>query len=201
MANGPEEVDIADWMGKVSVELIGQACLGYSFGTLGGRNDKFCRAVEEWMSVQRKVAAICLSDMLSSPTSSSLTVARHLFPFVAKVFHPKVLKFLGRALPWPELHHFMDLAETLHSKSRGIYETKKRLLELGDDVTVRQVGDGKDIIGILSAYNALRLYIRNLMRLFIVQASTTGPEDDWLSEEELVSQMAYVSQRVFIVRR
>jgi hypothetical protein len=57
----------------------------------------------------------------------------------------------------------MAIAETLNSKSRGIHETKKRLLELGDDATVRQVGDGKDIISLLSAYyNTPRFQIRNL---------------------------------------
>jgi hypothetical protein len=56
----------------------------------------------------------------------------------------------------------MDLAETVNAISRGIYESKKRLLELGDDATVRQVGDGKDIISILSAYNTARFQIRNL---------------------------------------
>ena len=135
--------------------------------------------------------------MLSSPTSSSLVVARSLFPYVDKVFHPKVLKFLGRAMPWPKLNHLMDMAGTLHSKSRGIHETKKRLLELGDDATVRQVGDGKDITSILSAHNASRLYIRNLMRSFIVKANTMGPEDDRLSDEELVSQMTYVPSHVY----
>jgi len=89
-------------------------------------------------------------------------VPRNLFPYVDKIFHPKILKFLGRTLPWPKLNHLMDLAETLNSKSRGIYETKKRLLELGDDATVRQVGDGKDIISLLSAYNTPHSQIRNL---------------------------------------
>jgi hypothetical protein len=56
----------------------------------------------------------------------------------------------------------MDITEALNSRSRGIYETKKRLLESGDDATVRQVGDGKDIISILSAYDTLRFQIRNL---------------------------------------
>ncbi|KAH9046659.1 cytochrome P450 [Lactarius hengduanensis] len=65
----------------------------------------------------------------------------------------------------------MDLAETLDSKSRGIYEAKKRLLELGDDATVKQVGNGKDIISLL------------------MRASSAGPEDVQLSEEELVAQM------------
>ena len=49
----------------------------------------------------------------------------------------------------------MDIAETVNSKFRGIYEEKKRLLELDDDATMRQVGDGKDIISLLSAYSTV----------------------------------------------
>ncbi len=52
MSNGPEEIDVAVWMGKLSLELVGQAGLGYSFGTLEGRDDEYCRAFKEWMSVQ-----------------------------------------------------------------------------------------------------------------------------------------------------
>ncbi|KAI9443760.1 cytochrome P450 [Lactarius psammicola] len=155
LSNGTEEINVADWMGKLALELIGQAGLGYSFGTLEDRDDEYCRALKEWV-----------------PTTSSLAVYRNLFPYVDKIFHPKILKFLGRTLPWPKLNHLMVLAETLNSKSRGIHATKKRLLELGDDATVRQVGDGKDIISLL------------------MRASLTGREDDRLSEEELVSQMA-----------
>ncbi|KAH9073511.1 cytochrome P450 [Lactarius deliciosus] len=155
VSNGPQEINVADWMGKLALELIGQAGLGYSFGIFEGRDDEYCRALKEWI-----------------PTFSSLAVFRYLFPYVDKIFHPKVLKFLGRTLPWPKLNHLMDLAETLNSKSRGIYEAKKRLLELGDDATVKQVGDGNDIIGLL------------------MRASSAGPEDIQLSEEELVAQMA-----------
>ncbi|KAH9175545.1 cytochrome P450 [Lactarius sanguifluus] len=155
VSNGPEEINVADWMGKIALELIGQAGLGYSFGIFEGRDDEFCRAFKEWM-----------------PTFSSLAVFRYLFPYVDKIFHPKFLKFLGRTLPWPKLNHLMNLAETLNSKSRGIYEAKKRSLELGDDATVKQVGDGNDIISLL------------------MQASSAGPKDIQLSEEELVAQMA-----------
>ncbi|KAH9024224.1 cytochrome P450 [Lactarius pseudohatsudake] len=155
VSNGPQEINVADWMGKLAIELIGQAGLGYSFGIFEGRDDEYSRAFKEWI-----------------PTFSSLAVFRYLFPYVDKIFHPKVLKFLGRTLPWQKLNHLMDLAETLDSKSRSIYEAKKRLLELGDDATVKQVGDGKDIISLL------------------MRASSAGPEDIQLSEEELVAQMA-----------
>jgi len=45
----------------------------------------------------------------------------------------------------------MELVETISANARGIYEAKKRLLESGDSATVKQVGDGSDIISVLSA--------------------------------------------------
>lgn len=90
-------------------------------------------------------------DFLSSPILSSLRVFRNLFPYVYKIFHPKILKFVGRVLPWPRLNHLMDIAEAMDAQARGVYETKKRLLESGDDATAKQVGEGKDLISLLSA--------------------------------------------------
>jgi hypothetical protein len=47
VSSGPQEINIAIWMGKFTVESIGQAGLGYSFDTLEGRNNKFCNAIKE----------------------------------------------------------------------------------------------------------------------------------------------------------
>jgi len=49
VANGAEEINIADWTGKLALELIGQGGFGYSFGTFEGRNGEYCRALEEWV--------------------------------------------------------------------------------------------------------------------------------------------------------
>jgi hypothetical protein len=51
LSSGPQEINIADWMGKLAFELIGQAGLGYSFGTLEGRNDQFCNAIQAYVCV------------------------------------------------------------------------------------------------------------------------------------------------------
>lgn len=91
------------------------------------------------------------ADFPFSPTLSSLGVYRNLFPYVYKIFHPKILKVIGRVLPWPTLNHLMDLAEALDIQARNVYETKKRLLESGDDATTKQVGEGKDLISLLSS--------------------------------------------------
>lgn len=66
---------------------------------------------------------------------SFLTVYRNLFPNVYKVFHPKLMKPVRRMLPWPRLNHLMDPAEAMNTQAKGVYETKKRLLELDDDAT------------------------------------------------------------------
>ncbi|KAI0294461.1 cytochrome P450 [Multifurca ochricompacta] len=154
VADGPQEVNITGWMGKLALELIGEAGLGYSFGTLEGQNDQFCKALKEWV-----------------PTSSSLMVHRNLFPYVCKIFRPKVLKFLGKLTPWRKLNHFIELTEIMNANTRRIYEMKKKLLESGDEETVKQVEDGKDIISLL------------------MKANVTASEGDRLSEEELLAQM------------
>jgi len=47
VVNGPQEINIVEWMTKTVLELIGQAGLGYSFGTLEGRKDKLNQALDE----------------------------------------------------------------------------------------------------------------------------------------------------------
>jgi hypothetical protein len=49
VSSGPQEINVADWLGKVALELIGQAGFGYSFGTLENRNDQFCAQIKEYM--------------------------------------------------------------------------------------------------------------------------------------------------------
>jgi hypothetical protein len=51
--SGPQEINVADWMGKFALELIGQAGFGYSFGTFEGKNDGFCSAIKEFMCVRK----------------------------------------------------------------------------------------------------------------------------------------------------
>ena len=51
----------------------------------------------------------------------------------------------------------------MNANAREIYETKKRLLESGDGATVKQVGDGKDIISLLSALIELHISIAGLI--------------------------------------
>jgi len=64
---------------------------------------------------------------------------------------------MGKAAPWRALNCIIELTDSMHANARELYETKKRLLELGDSTTVKQVGDGKDIISLLSVSIELHL--------------------------------------------
>lgn len=103
------------------------------------------------------------------------------------------MKFVGRVLPWPRLNHLMDLAEAMNTQASRVYEAKKRLLESGDDLTAKQVGEGKDLISLLSMCStAMSMFSpMTLMWPLIVQGKAAVSEDDRLSEEEVVAQMMY----------
>jgi cytochrome P450 len=154
VAQGPHEINLVQWVSKLAFEIIGQAGLGYSFGTFEGRNDEFLGSIKQWL-----------------PTGHPLKLYRSLFPPISEIFPLKIQKIVGKMLPWPSLNRLINLAEVLNTHARGIYETKKRLLEMGDDATVRQIGGGKDIISVL------------------MRANAEASEQDRLSEDEIVAQI------------
>ena len=81
---------------------------------------------------------------------STLAVPRTVFPYIHNIFHPKFLKLMGQIVPWRSLNRVIELADIMNANARDIYKTKQRLLQSGDDATTKQVGDGNDIISLLS---------------------------------------------------
>jgi hypothetical protein len=123
---------------------------------------------------------------------SSLAVPRTLFPYIHGKFHPKLLKFLGQTLPWRSLNHLIKVVDSINASARGIYDTQKRLLKSTDDSPVKKIGDGKDIISLLSASIYLPFSpVGVLSNTAEVQANATTSVEDRLSEEEILAQMTY----------
>jgi hypothetical protein len=55
-------------------------------------------------------------------------------------------------LPWRNLHELRDVVDVLNNTAIEIFERKKTALEKGDEAVTQQIGKGKDIMSILSAY-------------------------------------------------
>jgi len=73
----------------------------------------------------------------------------YLAPLV-KLGSPKFRRFILNLIPWKPLHDIRDITDVLHSTAVEIIDSKKRALKDGDEAVERQIGQGKDILSILS---------------------------------------------------
>jgi len=85
------------------------------------------------------------------PASYRWIFARTYFlPTLVKIGSPRLRRFVVDTLPWKSLHELRDLSNVLYETSVEILESKKAALEAGDEAVRQQVGEGKDILSILS---------------------------------------------------
>ena len=63
---------------------------------------------------------------------------------------PKFRRFILDLIPWKTLHQIRDISDVIHNTAVEIISSKKRALEDGDEAAERQIGQGKDILSILS---------------------------------------------------
>lgn len=77
---------------------------------------------------------------------------RTLVPTLSKIGTPAMRRFVARYLPDENMQKMRYIVETLSQKTREVYYQKKTALEKGDENVLHQVGEGKDILSVLSAY-------------------------------------------------
>ena len=63
---------------------------------------------------------------------------------------PRFRRFILNLIPWKNLHQLRDISDVIHNTAIEIINSKKRALEDGDEAVARQIGQGKDILSILS---------------------------------------------------
>ena len=101
-------------------------------------------------------------------------------------------RFIVDLLPWKSLHDVRDIVDTIYNTSLDIFESKKRALLDGDEAVERQVGEGKDILSILSTLILFHLRDPSTDSM-VVRANMDASEEDKLDEAELVAQVGCVS--------
>jgi len=73
----------------------------------------------------------------------------YLAPLV-KLGTPKFRRCILNLIPWKPLHELRDISDVIHNTAVEIINSKKRALKDGDEAVARQIGQGKDILSILS---------------------------------------------------
>lgn len=72
-----------------------------------------------------------------------------------KIGTPAFRRFLVDICPWKALHEARDIVDIMHETSLEIYAEKKQALADGDEALSAKVGQGKDIMSILSKLDFL----------------------------------------------
>ncbi|KAI0058913.1 cytochrome P450 [Artomyces pyxidatus] len=135
--DGPQEINLLMWLERLSLELIAQGGLGYTFDSLkpDRKEDEFEMAIKEYM-----------------PTVASLHAFRTLAHLVPN-WPPSLLRFLGKLLPIPMLHKLMKISAVIDKNMTAIFDEKKALLDGADAEFTHQLGEGKDLISVLMRQN------------------------------------------------
>ncbi|KAF8071756.1 cytochrome P450 [Lyophyllum atratum] len=136
VADGPQEIDVVNWMTRTALELIGQSGLGHSFDTLKDSSDVHPYSI----SVKKLI-----------PAAFPLFFVRsYLLSTLVKIGTPKFRRFIVDMMPfWKSIRQLRDIIDVIHNTSVEIFEEKKKALENG----VTSVGGGRDIMSIMMKAN------------------------------------------------
>ncbi|KAG5647023.1 hypothetical protein H0H81_007973 [Sphagnurus paluster] len=116
--------------------MVGQTGLGYSFDSLSDEESEndYTKSVKELM-----------------PTMQEFKFSREfLLPTLIKIGTPKLQRALLHSVPLKKMKKLIRIVDILDKTSNKILDGKKQALEKGDEAVEQQVGQGKDIISILS---------------------------------------------------
>ncbi|KAF5316966.1 hypothetical protein D9611_003971 [Ephemerocybe angulata] len=140
---GDSEIDLAAWMSRVALELIGQGGFGYSLDALTEN------APEHPFTTSIK-------NLARSATDPMLVLPRmYLLPPLSKIGTPRFRRFLLDIVPWPKLHAIRDMVDVMDATAKEILGQAQKSLKAGDEVVKARVGSGKDILSILLRTNML----------------------------------------------
>ncbi|TFY69723.1 hypothetical protein EVG20_g3026 [Dentipellis fragilis] len=129
------ELDMTMWMTRLSLELIGQGGLGYTFDALNEcSTNSYGEAVKN------------LAPMLSKVAIFFQTV-----PWLDKIGPRSFRRFVCDNLFswWPTFNKLARIVDVMDETTREVFEHKKAALAQGDDALLHQIGEGRDIMSVL----------------------------------------------------
>ncbi|KAI0666644.1 cytochrome P450 [Trametes maxima] len=133
----PAEIDMAIWMGRTALELIGQSGLGYSFDPLTeDASDEF---------------GIVMKELV--PVTAQTSGAMQYLPLFDAIVPQRWRRTVAELIPSPPLKRIITMVDIIWRRSRDIYLEKKEALMRGDEAMKQRVGEGKDLMSLLLKAN------------------------------------------------
>ncbi|PIL34530.1 cytochrome P450 [Ganoderma sinense ZZ0214-1] len=121
-------LDVNDWMARTTLEMLGQAGLGYSFDNFEEDSiDPYGESIKMFFPIAK-------------------------FGFIVEqlswVCSDAALMWLLRLVPSENMRRMLKIVDTMREHSQRIIDEKKAALEKGNDALEHAVGEGKDIMSI-----------------------------------------------------
>ncbi|KAI0823809.1 cytochrome P450 [Trametes gibbosa] len=133
------EIDVNGWMARTTLEMLGQAGLGYSFDNfIDDSTDAYGESLKMFFPVLSRITAFSL-----------------MIPTLSWILPDWALMKLLRLIPHGDVQRMVGISDTLVGRSLEIIKEKKSALLKGDDALVHQVGEGKDIMSLLLKANMI----------------------------------------------
>ncbi|PCH40502.1 cytochrome P450 [Wolfiporia cocos MD-104 SS10] len=155
ISKGAREIDALHWFGRAALELIGQGGLGYSFDPL---TEQVPNAYGDAFK------AIC-------PTVQGLNTHIRFLHMFAEVGPARFRRAMMKVWPSKRMRDAVKIVDAMDMASKKVYESKKVAIQAGDEVLLRQIGQGEDVMSVL------------------MQANMKASDEDRLPESEIIGQM------------
>jgi hypothetical protein len=124
----------------------------------------------------------------------------HFLSTFVKLGPPRFRRFLVDLLPFKNARRLRDIVDIVHNTSIEILEAKRRALQEGNEAVVKQIGQGKDIISILSVWDKLSRDLPAHQPILSVKANMAASDEDKLPESEVLAQVvSYPRSSLFLL--
>ncbi|KAI1786391.1 cytochrome P450 [Ganoderma leucocontextum] len=125
-------LDVNGWMARTTLEMLGQAGLGYSFDNL----------------TEDSTDAFGESLKMFFPESSLAFIVSFAVQALSHVLPDWIIRRILRATPTKQVQKIVDISDVIVNRSREIIAEKRAVLLKGDVAMAHQVGEGKDLMSI-----------------------------------------------------
>ncbi|PIL34328.1 cytochrome P450 [Ganoderma sinense ZZ0214-1] len=156
---GPKDLDVLSWMGRTALELLGRGGLGYSFDPL--------------VAESKDVLADTVKGFV--PTVGDVVWTQEITPYLSYLGPAWFRRFLLDLVPIPKVQRLKTIVDVMSERLKKIYLAKKAALESGDEALLHALGEGKDVMSVLSS---------------AVRENMTASAEDKLPDDQLLAQMA-----------
>ncbi|RPD74082.1 cytochrome P450 [Lentinus tigrinus ALCF2SS1-7] len=137
ITDGPAEIDMVNWMGRTTLEVMGQAGLGYSFDPL----------------VEDSTDSYGTALKMFSPALYVFAGYLQFFTYIEAIVPASLRRTVAEWLLHGNFQKLRQMVDTMHDRSVQVFREKRAALERGDEGLKQQLGEGKDIMSILLRAN------------------------------------------------